>query len=84
MIPNGRNSGLYHENGFLTSGHKRGEWRGKKREETRGEIGEVGKERREIDARTYEEPSYITRQRCLVLNDWALDMFRREEYGKVR
>ncbi|CAM9154920.1 unnamed protein product, partial [Sphacelaria rigidula] len=58
--------------------------------------GEEGQERKREDVRRegrgdsssvdearYEEPSYITRQRCLVLNDWALDMFDRGEYGKA-
>lgn len=31
----------------------------------------------------YTEPAYITRQRCLVLNDWALSLFERGEYEKV-
>lgn len=32
----------------------------------------------------YTEPSYITRQRCLVLNEWALDLQDRGEYAKAR
>lgn len=32
----------------------------------------------------YAEPAYITRQRCLVLNDWALSLFESGGYAKVR
>eukprot|EP00752_Nemacystus_decipiens_P002040 g1955.t1 len=31
----------------------------------------------------YAEPAYITRQRCLVLNDWALNLFEDGEYAKA-
>ncbi|CAM9963823.1 unnamed protein product, partial [Ectocarpus sp. 13 AM-2016] len=31
----------------------------------------------------YSEPPYITRQRCLVLNDWALSLFEVGEYEKA-
>lgn len=31
----------------------------------------------------YTEPPYITRQRCLVLNDWAVSLFEVGEYTKV-
>lgn len=31
----------------------------------------------------YTEPSYMTRQRCLVLNDWALNLFAAGEHRKV-
>lgn len=48
-----------------------------------GEGGErVGVCEREGEG--YIEPSYITRQRCLVLNDWALELFGIGEYRKVR
>lgn len=32
---------------------------------------------------THHEPSYTTSQRCLVLNDWALDLLARGEHSKV-
>lgn len=31
----------------------------------------------------YVEPSFITRQRCITLNEWALDLFYAGNYGKV-
>lgn len=49
-----------------------------------GEGKEAGMEAETTEGEGYMEPSYITRQRCLVLNDWALNMFELGEYGKVR
>ena len=45
-------------------------------EEGEAENGKGGRE-------GYAEPAYITRQRCLVLNDWALSLFEGGEYAKV-
>lgn len=37
----------------------------------------------EAEGEGYAEPAYITRQRCLVLNDWGLSLFESGEYTKV-
>lgn len=49
-----------------------------------GEGKGAGMETETTEGEGYMEPIYITRQRCLVLNDWALSMFELGEYGKVR
>lgn len=45
--------------------------------------GEGGTGERETRGEGYTEPSYMTRQRCLVLNDWALSLFGIGEHRKV-
>lgn len=49
----------------------------------RGDL-EESKLQREGGDESYEEPRYITRQRCLALNEWALDLFDHKRYGQVR
>ncbi|CAM9192704.1 unnamed protein product, partial [Pylaiella littoralis] len=65
-------------NGGLLRSASRG--RGGGRDE---EPGEEKQQQQQQGGEGYTEPPYITRQRCLVLNDWALSLFEVGEYAKA-
>ncbi len=61
-----------------------GERRGERRQQQQQQQHqEQQQQQQRQEGEGYTEPAYITRQRCLVLNDWALSLFETGEYAKV-